>query len=709
MPRHQASAAAAPTEKKHQPLFFNREMSWVEFNQRVLAEAEDTRHPLLERLKFLMIFSSNLDEFFMIRIAGLKEQLQTNIIEVSSDGMTPRQQLIEIRKRLLPLLDRHLNCLMKDVLPALEKEDIFLHTIQDLSAREKEFIEDYFMSDVLPVLTPLALDTAHPFPRLLNRSLNIIFVLREETKPGRRIAVLQVPPVLPRLVQLKQRSYGYHYILLEKLIQQHAHILFPGFSIEESYCFRITRDAELEIAEDEASDLMSEVAEQVRQRRWGTDAVRLEVEADTPESIVNLLTKAIDLQSYDVYEQNSPMNLTDFMALYRLEIPELKDAPFISRKHPDFQDDIDDIFDAIKKKDILVHHPFDSFSSSVVKFIEAAAGDPTVLAIKITLYRAGGSSPVVEALKRAAENGKQVTAFVELRARFDEENNILWARELENVGVHVVYGILGLKIHTKITMVVRREGKKIRTYLHLSTGNYNVGTSRLYTDIGYFTAREEFGNDAIHLFNLLTGYSHHDEWQQIAVAPDTLKLKCLELIQRETELSTPAKPGLIFAKMNALVDEEVIRALYRASQKGVRVQLIVRGVCCLIPGIQGLSENIEVRSVLGRFLEHSRIFYFSNGGEDPEIYLASADWMPRNFERRVEIMFPVLDHRSYLVLEHLLAVYWQDNSKAWKLNTDGSYTRLQPGANEDPFEAQHHLLQEIGATRRASFKMKKIR
>jgi polyphosphate kinase len=534
-----------------------------------------------------------------------------------------------------------------------------------------------------------------------------VFLLRDEIRPGRKIAVLQVPPILSRLVQLK-RSSGSHFILLEHIIQEYAYMLFPGYSIEESYSFRVTRDAELEIAEDEASDLISEIAEQVRQRRWGTDAIRLEIEEKAPDSLIQLLMKALDLQLFDVYKTGVPLNPTDLMSLFKLEKPELKDAPFFSKKILEFTDNPDDIFEAIRKRDYLVHHPFDSFTNSVVKFIDAAANDINVLAIKITLYRAGGSSPVVDALKRAAENGKQVTAFVELRARFDEENNIIWARELERVGVHVVYGILGLKIHTKITLVVRKEGKKIRTYLHLSTGNYNVSSSRIYTDIGYFTVREDFGKDAIALFNLLTGYSHQDEWQRISVAPEGLKQKVLDLIIRETEKSTQERPGFIFAKMNALVDEEVIQALYKASQHGVKIQLLIRGVCCLIPGIKGLSDNIEVRSILGRFLEHSRIFYFSNGSDEAEIYLASADWMPRNFMRRVEIMFPILDQKSYHLLEHILAVYWQDTVKSWLLNSDGSYTRLQ-SQEDNAFWAQNHFLQEILSNKKYPIKLKKLR
>ncbi len=709
MPRTSKQHLSVPKEDIIIPkiTFFNRELAWLQFNQRVLCEAEDIHHPLLERLKFLLIFCSNLDEFFMIRVAGLKEQLENNSLEISSDGMTPREQLIEIREQLIPLLERHENCFQHDVMPALRERDIFIHTFEELLNKEKEFAKHYFENDVLPVLTPLALDTAHPFPRLLNRSLTIVFLLRDEIRPGRKIAVLQVPPILSRLVQLKRNS-GSHFILLEHIIQEYAHMLFPGYFIEESYSFRVTRDAELEIAEDEASDLISEIAEQVRQRRWGTDAIRLEIEEKAPDSLIQLLMKALDLQLFDVYKTGVPLNPTDLMSLFKLEKPELKDAPFFSKKILEFTDNPDDIFEAIRKRDFLVHHPFDSFTNSVVTFIDAAANDKNVLAIKITLYRAGGSSPVVDALKRAAENGKQVTAFVELRARFDEENNIIWARELERVGVHVVYGILGLKIHTKITLVVRKEGKKIRTYLHLSTGNYNVSTSRIYTDIGYFTVREDFGKDAIDLFNLLTGYSYQDEWQRISVAPEGLKQKVLDLIMRETGKSTPEKPGFIFAKMNALVDEEVIQALYKASQHGVKILLLIRGVCCLIPGIKGLSDNIEVRSILGRFLEHSRIFYFSNGSDEPEIYLASADWMPRNFMRRVEIMFPILDQKSFQLLEHILAVYWQDNVKSWLLNSNGSYTRLQ-SQKDNTFWAQNHFLQEILSNKKYPLKLKKLR
>jgi polyphosphate kinase len=655
------------------PRYINREVAWVRFNERVLQEANNQSHPLLERLKFLIIFTTNLDEFFMIRMSGLKEQLLQHAIDLSVDGLTPAEQLHRLRTMLLPLHTAHEECYKNDIMPALSKQGIKLLELSDLNESHQAYVKGLFVTDILPVLTPLAIDPGHPFPRLLNRSLNIVFLLKDEKKAGSKVAVLQVPPILDRLVSINVHPSHQTFILLEKIIQENADILFPGFKISESHCFRVTRDADLDIAYDEAEDLMSEIAEQVRHRRWGTDAVRLEVESSTSKDVVQMLCKSMNINNDDIYFSDIPLNLSDFYTLYKVDKPQLKDTPFLSRQYPEFLGASSEIFDHIKKKDILVHHPFDSFTSSVVRFLQAASTDDQVLAIKITLYRAGGSSPVIEALKIAAENGKQVTAFVELRARFDEENNINWAKELENVGVHVVYGVLGLKIHSKIAMVVRKE-HKIRTYLHLSTGNYNVSTSRVYTDIGYFTCREDFVNDAIHLFNMLTGYSHHEHWDRFSVAPDHLRNDVLDLISREAEQSTHEKPGRIVAKMNALVDRQVIDALYKASQKGVKIELIIRGVCSLIPNIPGLSENITVKSVIGRFLEHSRIFYFSNNGKS-EIYLSSADWMPRNFNNRVEIMFPILDKKSFSLLEHVLSIYLEDNSASWKLNENCEYTR----------------------------------
>jgi len=660
-----------------QQSYFNRELAWIEFNKRVLEEAYNTHHPLLERLKFLIIFTTNLDEFFMIRISGLKEQYIQNNIELSSDGLTASEQLIKIRERLLPLLELHERCFTTDIAPSLAKQGIRLVELSDLNEGHSAFVKSLFVTDILPVLTPLAIDPGHPFPRLLNRSINIVFLLTDHKQSTSKVAVLQVPPILQRLVDINIHPQHQSYVLLEKIIQEHADILFPGYTVQESHCFRVTRDADLDIAYDEAEDLMSEIAEQVRHRRWGTDAVRLEVEASTSSEVVEMLSHALEITKDDVYLTNIPLNMSDFYTVYKIDKPQLKDAPFLSRQYPEFMGTSSEMFESLKKRDILVHHPFDSFTSSVVRFLQSSAIDPDVLAIKITLYRAGGSSPVIEALKTAAENGKQVTAFVELRARFDEENNINWAKELENVGVHVVYGVLGLKIHSKIAMVVRKE-HKIRTYLHLSTGNYNVSTSRLYTDIGYFTSREDFVNDAIHLFNMLTGYSHHEHWDRFSVAPEHLRLDILDLITRETTLASQGKGGRIIAKLNALVDRDVIDALYKASQHGVSIDLIVRGVCCLIPNIPGFSDNIRVRSVIGRFLEHSRIFYFGHAG-DPKMYVSSADWMPRNFNNRIEIMFPILDKRSFSLLEHILSGYLADTDSSWILKNDGTYEKYTSG------------------------------
>lgn len=681
------------TINKKNDKYFNRELSLIEFNKRVLAEAADISHPLLERLKFISILSSNLDEFFMIRVAGLKSQIAEGIIEPSFDGMTPKEQMAEIHKRLCPIFKEQERLLMKDILPALEKEGIFIHLISDLGKDDKKYLEEYFTDNILPVLTPLLLDSGHPFPRIINRSLNIAFVLTDENKSSseRKIAFLQLPTTLPRFVPL-QRDSGYHFVLLEQIIKKFADYLFPGLKIDARNAFRVTRDADIEIADDEAEDLLSEIAEQLKQRKWGNDAVRLEVSSLMPDYLIEFLRESLNLEPEDVYIHGRPLNLPDLTYLTKIDIWHLKDNAFSSRLIPEFHSENYNIFEAIKKKDFLVHHPFDSFTGNVLKFISDAADDNDVLAIKITLYRTGMNSPIVAALKKAAEKGKEVTAFVELKARFDEENNIIWAKELEEVGVHVVYGVIGLKTHCKITLVVRREANKLKSYLHLSTGNYNHTTSRLYTDIGYFTAREDFAVDAINLFNYLTGFSNYKAWKKLIVAPMDLHDKVLELINRETELHTPEKPGLIFCKMNSLAHEEVINALYRASEKGVKVKLLIRGVCCLKPGVKGLSENIEVRSILGRFLEHSRICYFKNAGND-EVYLTSADWMTRNLHKRVELMFPVKDKSIQRKLIELLDLYWKDNKKSWRLLQDGNYKRLRDdNTGEEEFSIQEYLL-----------------
>lgn len=673
-------------------LYFNRELSWVEFNSRVLEEAEDHTHPLFERLKFLSIFATNLDEFFMIRVAGLMEQREAGVTEISPDGMTPNEQLREIRSRLIPLYKRQSKIYRTDVLPALEKEGIHFHTFDELTADERANFEKDFVDNIMPVLTPHALDTGHPFPRLLNRSLNIGFVLNDvvDGEVEQKIAVMQLPSALPRLVRLI-RPGSYHVIPLEEIIRAHAGILFPGLEFVESHVFRVTRDADVEIAEDEANDLITAVAEGIRQRRWGTDAVRLEIGPDMTKSLQTVLLKSLELTAADVYSVDIPLNLQDYLELMKLDKHRLKDAPFTAKVPAEFATEGVNIFDVLAENDVLVHHPFDSFTNSVVKFLEQSANDKQVLAIKITLYRAGGKSPVIAALKQAANNGKDVTAFVELKARFDEENNIAWARELENAGVHVVYGVLGLKVHSKLCIVIRKEGTQVKTYAHVGTGNYNLSTSRLYTDVGIFTGRQEFERDFVHFFNRLTGYSKHTDWQHLGVAPVNLRSKFLGLIERETQNAQNGGKGRIIAKMNALIDPEIIRALYRASMAGVKIDLIVRGVCCLVPGVPGVSENINVRSILDRFLEHSRIFYFHNNGED-EVYISSADWMSRNLDRRVELLFPVYDLKVKRKLTDILDLYLQAVSRARLLQRDGHYLRPEGFRKEEAFRVQMALL-----------------
>ena len=688
------SAGDSPTAHQidldDESLYLNRELSWIEFNKRVLEEAEDTTHPLLERLKFLAIFSTNLDEFFMIRVAGLQEQIYSGVTELSSDGMTPLEQMKEIRSRLIPLYKRQADVWRSTIVPALQREGIHIHTYGDLSTEERIELERDFVDNIMPVLTPLALDPGHPFPRLLNRSLTIAFRLIDEQddEDDIKIAVVQLPSALPRLIKLA-RTGGHHYVLFEDIIRAHASILFPGLRVEESHLFRVTRDADVDIAEDEANDLITAVAEGIRQRRWGTDAVRMEISPDMPRKLTQFFTRALELEHSDVYSVDMPLNLQDFLALMQLDRRALKDVPFTSRKVAEFERDGTNIFEVLKDGDILVHHPFDSFTNSVVRFIEAAAEDANVLAIKITLYRAGGRSPVIEALKRAATLGKNVTAFVELKARFDEETNIQWARALEQAGVHVVYGVMGLKVHCKVCLVVRKEGVNVLTYAHVATGNYNLGTSRVYTDVGIFTGRQEFERDFVHLFNLLTGYSRHASWQHLGVAPLNLRSTFLSLIDREIALVQQGGKGHIIAKMNALIDTTIIQALYRASMAGVKIELIVRGVCALRPGVPGVSDNITVRSILDRFLEHSRIFWSRNGGDDA-LFISSADWMGRNLDRRIEIAFPVYDTKVKKRLREILKTYLADTVKTRVLESDGFYRRLAQG--DSPLRSQQSFL-----------------
>lgn len=625
--------------------FINRELSWIDFNERVLEEAEDPSNPLLERLKFLSIFSSNLDEFFMIRVAGLKEQLSVGVVELAADGLTPAEQLVEISAKIRPLVERQVACLMQDVLPKLADEGIRIECLEDLPPEEQERLHEYFRLEVLPVLTPLGVDPGRPFPHLLNRSLNVGFIIQENDEfaelRGRHFAVVQLPGILSRFIPVRPGDAGYSFLLLEDLVQAHADALFSGMEVVAATTFRVTRDADIEIAEEEAEDLLKVMEEQIRRRKWGK-AVRLQVDSDIQPEIRRMLIDSLDLEESDVYETRGYGNIVDFMSLVsKVDRRDLKDPPFTARTLASFRDEERSIFNVIRSGNILLHHPFDSFSD-VVEFVKAAAVDPKVLGIKQTLYRTGNDSPIIDALITAAEQGKQVTALVELKARFDEEKNIEWAKRLEQAGVHVVYGLVGLKTHSKILMVVRKDDTGLpRIYLHMSTGNYNPATARIYTDMGIFTADPDFGYDAINLFNYLTGYSARIGWRKLVMAPLNLRERTVELIRREVEKHSSGRPGRIIAKMNSLVDAEIIRELYAASQQGVRIDLLVRGICCLRPGMPGISENIRVRSIVGRFLEHTRIVYFGNGGEE-EIYLTSADWMPRNLNRRVETMLPVL-------------------------------------------------------------------
>lgn len=684
-------------KKSHRPKprypadhYINRELSWLEFNARVLEEACDPTTPLLERLKFLAIFSSNLDEFFEVRVSGLKEQLYAGIEpqDYAADGLDPDTVLKRIEERAHELVDAQYRELEEEIMPALAAEGIERLLPADLTEPEREWVDQLFTSDIYPVLTPLAIDPGHPFPHVHNKSLNIAFLLENlgQEGPKELFGVVQVPTVLERVVVLPGTGGGLRFILLEDLIAERADELFGGFRIADQTAFRMTRNTDLDIDEDEAEDLLRSIEESLRERRRG-EAVRLEIRDGADDRFVRMLGEALHLRPRDLYAVNGPVDLTVMMALYQMEgFRHLRDEPFVPRSALAFGRGCD-LFAAIRQGDILLHHPYESFNP-VVDFVERAADDPDVLAIKQTLYRTSVSSPILSALTRAAYNGKQVTALVELKARFDEANNIAWARSLEEAGVHVVYGVVGVKTHCKLALVVRREGGAIRRYVHLSTGNYNPTTARIYTDMGLFTADPDFGRDASELFNLLTGYSQGHRWRKLLVAPRGLKESVAEMIEAELRNAEAGLPARIIAKMNALVEPSVIDSLYDASQAGVRIDLLVRGICCLRPGLPGVSENIRVTSVVDRFLEHSRIFYFENAG-DPKVLLGSADWMPRNFYRRIELMFPIEDPRfKDRVIREILVLCLADNVKSRVLLPDGSYRRYDPSPEESPVRSQ---------------------
>jgi polyphosphate kinase len=696
--------------------YLSRELSWLEFNRRVLHEACDSRTPLLERLKFLGIFSSNLDEFFMVRVAALKQQVEAKVSQLPSDGRTPQQQLDEISSALRPLVAKQHEQFEKVLRPQLAKHGIHILDYIDLSERQKNYLDKYYEEQIFPVVTPLAVDPSHPFPYISNLSLNLAVVVKNPETEEELFARVKVPTVLPRFLALPP-DLGIHDdgkpavwtgIPLEQAIAHNLESLFPGMAIQEYHTFRITRDADLELEEDEADDLLLAIEQELRKRRVGGSALRLEIHSQTPESIRKRLLEDLELEENDVYEVDGIIGLKDLMYFMSLPVPELKDPPWQSVVHPRLQrikepninpnvreiEEGKDFFTVIREKDLLVHHPYQSFSRSVVRFITYAAHDPNVLAIKMTLYRTSFDSPIVNALIAAAENGKQVSVLVELKARFDEENNIYWAKRLESVGVHVVYGLVGLKTHCKLVMVVRREQDRIHRYVHIGTGNYNPKTARLYTDLGLFSCNEDLGADVTDVFNFLTGYSRQKSYRKLLVAPVTMRDRFISLIHREIENVHNGMSGRIVAKMNSLVDPQIICKLYEASRAGVQIDLIIRGMCCLRPGIKDISENIRVISIVGRFLEHSRIFYFYNNGQE-EIYIGSADWMRRNLDRRVEVITPIIDAEIAKDLQEILGIMLADNRQAWDLQPDGSYIQRRPGEDSPEASSQKILMSMV--------------
>jgi len=679
--------------------YFNRELSWLEFNRRVLHEAIDPRTPLLERLKFLAIFGSNLDEYFMVRVAGLKNQVAAEVNKLTPDGRTPQQQLDGIGQVLRPMVQEQHQHFEQVLCPQLAEQGIYLLNYGDLNQDQRIYLQQYFDDQIFPVLTPLAVDPGHPFPYISNLSLNLAVVVKDAETEEKHFARVKVPKVLPRFITLPPELRPHHQekravwtaVPIEQVVAHNLESLFPGMNIQEHYVFRVTRDADIDLAEDDADDLMLAIEQELRKQRYlGRSVVRLELQASTSDEVKETLMREIGLTSNEVYEIDGLLGLKDLMSLMSLPLPKLKVEPWtpvVPRRLRGFlgaspeelgslNKEGKSIFSLLRQKDILVHHPYHSFAATVQNFITQAAHDPKVLAIKMTLYRTSGNSPIVQALIAAAENGKQVVVLVELKARFDEENNINWARKLDKAGVHVVYGLVGLKTHTKTTLVVRREGDRIRRYVHVGTGNYNPKTAGLYTDMGLMSCRESLGADLTDLFNYLTGYSRQQSYRKLLVAPVNLRSQMVNRIRREIEYQQSGGQGSIIAKMNSLVDPEIISTLYEASQVGVQIDLIIRGICCLRPGFEGVSENIRVMSIVGRYLEHSRIFYFHNGGEE-EILIGSADWMPRNLDRRVEAVVSIEEPGFKKEIKAILNLMLNDNRQGWELNLDGSYSQRQ--------------------------------
>ena len=700
-------AASVPSRQTFEVpdfLLLNRELSLLEFHRRVLEEARDESNPLLERLKFLSIFASNVDEFFMVRVSALKEELEENVTELSPDGLTPEAQLARIRERLLPMIAEQADCLHLEILPQLRSEGIEIASYESVTQLERHVLDSYFAEKVFPVLTPLAVDPSHPFPYISPSSLNIGLMVetpgadKKQSPSETRFVRIKVPSVVPRLIPIGGAKTKF--VLAEDLIIANVRSLFPGTNPGECYTFRVTRDADIDIREEEADDLLRVMQQQLRKRRFGTP-VRLEVSAAMPAEMIEYLMESLGVNADDVYRVEGLLMPQGLTPLYDLDRPDLKDEPF-KPAVPRCYTAPESVFDVIKASDILLHHPFDSYSS-VTDFVEASVKDPDVVAIKICLYRTGPDSPIPPALIRACEQGKQVTALIELKARFDEAHNIEWARRLDEAGVHVVYGLLGLKTHGKLTLVVRREGDLLKRYVHIASGNYNPTTSTTYTDVGLLTSYEEIGADASEFFNYLTGYSRQTVYRQLMIAPVNLRERMTSLIEREIEHQRAGRPARIVVKVNRLADTSIIRKLYDASQAGVPIDLIVRGVCMLRPGVPGLSETITVRNVVGRFLEHSRIFYFQNGGEE-EVFIGSADWMHRNLSNRVEVIVPVHDPELKRHLRDVvLAAYLRDNTKARRLRPNGDYERVESVVGEEPFDVQKYFIEmsrEIGSVSR---------
>jgi polyphosphate kinase len=704
--------------------YLSRELTWLEFNDRVLHEAMDERTPLLERLKFMGIFSSNLDEFFMVRIAAIKQQIEAKVSQLTPDGRTPSEQLAVASDRVQQLITQQHQHFETVLRPAMIHQGIYLLDYFDLNQEQCSYLQSYFEEQIFPVLTPLAVDPGHPFPYISNLSLNLAVVIKHPDTGEELFARLKVPKVLPRFINLPielqaiDRTHPLQFVReadptedrepaqiwtgipLEQLIAHNLESLFPGMNIQDCYTFRVTRNADISVAEDEADDLLLAIEHGLRKRRKGGSVVRIEVDSAMPKQIRQMLQEELEVTDRDIYEVNGMLGLGDLMSFLSLPVPELKDptwnaiVPAYLRRLK-VTEDSGNFFKLIAEKDFLVHHPYQSFSETVERFITCAANDAQVLAIKMTLYRTTGDSHILKALIKAAENGKQVSVLIELKARFDEQNNINLARKLEQAGVHVVYGLVGLKTHTKVVLVVRRENEKIRRYVHIGTGNYNAKTSKLYTDVGLFSCRPELGADLTDLFNYLTGYSQQRSYRKLLVSPVNARDSFERLIQQEIHHCQAGKTGRIVVKMNALVDPNTIANLYRASQAGVSIDLIIRGMCCLRPGVPGVSENIRVVSIIGRFLEHSRIYYFQNGG-DPIVLIGSADWMTRNLDRRVEVITPIDDPDISKDLQEILGIMLSDNRQAWDMQSDGSYQQRFPQIGTEAESTQQILMDMVG-------------